>query len=63
MVVVDDAHVGVERGAGLEGDQVAPVLGVEKEHPLAGPEDAPILVGGHAAQSASGVGRSQARPK
>ena len=56
MVVVDDADMGVEGGPGLEGDQVAAVLGVQKEHPLARPEDARIPVGCHVAQPDTGGG-------
>jgi hypothetical protein len=48
--VVDDPHVGVERGTGPQGDQIPALLGVDQEHPLAATEDAPVPVGIHVAQ-------------
>ncbi len=54
VVVGDDAGVGVERGTDPERDQVAPLLRVHEQHPLARPKQAPVLHGGHGAQSPGG---------
>ena len=43
VVMGHDAHVGVERRSGAQVDQVPPLLRVDEQHPLAIPEDAPIL--------------------
>jgi hypothetical protein len=41
--MVDDADVGVERGAGPQLDQVSALFGIDQQDPLSRFEDAPIL--------------------
>ena len=45
VVVGHDADVGVERGVGAQREQVPPLLGVDQEHLLAGPQEAAVLGG------------------
>ena len=47
--------VGVEGRTGPEVDEVPALLGVDQQHPLAVPEDAPIPVGRHPVQRPSDV--------
>ena len=54
VVVGDDAGVSVEGGTGPERDQVAPLLRVHEQHPLARPKQAPVVHRGHGAQSPGG---------